>query len=65
MVHDHVWQAAGMPAEPALAAYLCIGCLENRLGRELTGADFTDADVNVPGPCMTTRLLGRLTAPGP
>ena len=25
---------------------LCIGCLEKRLGRELTRGDFTDAPVN-------------------
>ncbi len=50
--------------------YLCIGCLEERLGRRLARADFTDADVNKTGPetaryafsDRTPRLAGRLAA---
>lgn len=42
MVHKEVWKAAGAP----LAGYLCIGCLEVRLGRQLCRSDFTDARVN-------------------
>ena len=39
MVHDHVWAAAGMgPDEDS--GFLCIGCLERRLGRPLIGGDF-------------------------
>jgi hypothetical protein len=41
-VHDEIWAAAGMPFE----GFLCIGCLESRLGRTLTRADFDDAPVN-------------------
>jgi hypothetical protein len=41
-VHDEVWAAAGMPFE----GFLCIGCLEVRVGRRLTRSDFTDAPVN-------------------
>ena len=43
MVHKHVWEAAtdGRPA-----SFLCIGCLESRLGRTLTRADFSAASVN-------------------
>jgi hypothetical protein len=37
MVHDHVWAAAGMTP---LGGWLCTGCLEDRLGRPLVGADF-------------------------
>ena len=44
MVHDEVWAQAGMP--PTRSGYLCIGCLERRLRRRLTPADFTDAGVN-------------------
>jgi hypothetical protein len=44
MVHDEIWSAAGMPPR----GYLCIGCLQRRLGRELTRDDFTDALVNDP-----------------
>ena len=37
-VRDRVWKAAGM--EP-LGGCLCIGCLEERLGRKLKPKDFT------------------------
>jgi hypothetical protein len=43
-VHDAVWAAAGMPEN----GFLCIGCLERRLGRELTPEDFPDLPVNDP-----------------
>jgi ribosomal protein L34E len=43
MVHDSVWGDAGMNPYEGM---LCIGCLEDRLGRRLTPADFTDAEVN-------------------
>jgi hypothetical protein len=35
-VHDEVWAAAGMQFE----GFLCIGCLEVRVGRRLTRSDF-------------------------
>lgn len=64
MVEDEVWVAAGMPMDPEVRhsgeGHLCIGCLERRLGRQLTAADFTDAPVNDPGPLATPRLLARL-----
>jgi hypothetical protein len=41
MVHDEVWAAAGMST-----GRLCVGCLEDRLGRQLTPADFTDCKMN-------------------
>lgn len=41
-VRDRVWNAVMGPG------YLCIGCLEKRLGRRLTPNDFTDAPVNGP-----------------
>ncbi len=40
-VTDEVWAAAGMAD-----GYLCIGCLEARIGRPLTAADFADAPLN-------------------
>ena len=43
MVHDDVWAAAGVPVP---GGCLCVGCLETRLGRQLTRADFTDAPIN-------------------
>jgi hypothetical protein len=47
MVYDRVWTAAGMP--PRLG-FLCIACLELRLGRELTVDDLTTAPINDPRP---------------
>jgi hypothetical protein len=41
MVHNHLWP---LPSEGGY--FLCIGCLEIRLGRQLNRADFTDAPVN-------------------
>lgn len=61
MVHDALWRegAAGDRAQ------LCIGCLEARLGRTLTAADFTDAEVNsVDLARRSTRLRDRLTREG-
>jgi hypothetical protein len=57
MVHDHVWDAAhaGRP----LARYLCVGCLEQRLGQRLTPEDFSDYDINAPSWMSSTRLAVR------
>lgn len=61
MVHDQLWAAAGMPSEQGWH-YLCVGCLEQRLGRTLTPADFTDVPLNDPaGHPHSPRLLDRLT----
>jgi hypothetical protein len=43
MVHDSVWKAAGMET---MGGALCIGCLEERLGRHLTADDFMDVPLN-------------------
>ena len=69
MVHPEVWSAAGMPAH----GYLCIGCLEARLGRQLHRHDFPRApinDLNYYRPekawwHRSERLRDRLTAPSP
>lgn len=46
---------------PSVKGMLCVGCLETRLGRTLTAADFTDAYINQPGYiAQSTRLLNRL-----
>jgi hypothetical protein len=44
MVHDAVWAEAGMGPH----GFLCISCLERRLGRPLTGRDLIDAGCNDP-----------------
>jgi hypothetical protein len=65
MVTGDVWKAAGMRA-PTVKRYnetdgdfLCIGCIEKRLGRTLTAADFTNASINEPSPWDTPRLAER------
>jgi hypothetical protein len=63
-VHDPVWEQAGLGR-----GHLCVGCLENRLGRQLNRSDFTDQPVNSLGPEVddyawsdrTPRLRDRLT----
>jgi hypothetical protein len=64
MVHDEVWEAAGMPPSTIMAYggngdFLCVGCLEVRLGRRLTPADFTKVPINNPTPWDTPRLASR------
>jgi hypothetical protein len=69
MVDDRVWEDAGMEHH----GFLCIGCLETRLGRRLNRADFTDADINSLDArwkryawwWRTPRLADRLSAPSP
>ena len=57
MVNNAVWSLAGMDG-----GFLCIGCLEARLGRRLEPGDFTDAIGNDPElPWHTARLKSRLT----
>lgn len=58
MVHDSVW-----PVAPDFG-FLCVPCLEDRIGRRLTSEDFNDAPCNDPvtaGP----RLRSRLESPPP
>jgi hypothetical protein len=56
-VHDAVWAAAGMAPNSGM---LCIGCLEERLGRQLVGADFLPgATINAPIGC-SPRMRSRL-----
>jgi hypothetical protein len=53
-VHNKVWAKAGMED---YGGCLCIGCLEQRIGRRLKPKDFADhAFNNLPG---TARLLDR------
>ncbi len=44
MVHDHIWKEAN----PDISGILCIGCIEQRLGRTLTKQDFKDSLLNFP-----------------
>jgi hypothetical protein len=67
MATHEIWQQAGMTPD---GGFLCIGCLEGRLGREMTAADFLDCPLNDPSitdlnryawSWRTPRLLDRLT----
>jgi hypothetical protein len=66
MVCDEVWELAWVGRRKSWSApgmeVLCIGCLEARLGRRLTRADFTGAPCNDPhrGHGMSVRLRARL-----
>jgi hypothetical protein len=55
MVHDVIWDSV------ATDGMLCIGCLEDRLGRRLVEADFTTAPINADGRTLRScRLHERL-----
>lgn len=44
--------------------YLCIGCLEARIGRRLSASDFTEYPVNSPSVLSSPRLNQRLVGWG-
>lgn len=55
MLHDHVWAQTGMP--PTGGHYLCLGCVEARIGRPLTGADLTsEQPINDPSDADAPRM---------
>ena len=55
MVHDYLWAHAGMTD-----GFLCIGCLERRLGRHLQPRDFVP-NMSEPSPLDSPRLMTRKT----
>lgn len=57
MVHDEVWNAA----HPTRRGMLCIGCLEDRLGRQLVPEDFPDLPINRGYFLLSARALSRIT----
>jgi hypothetical protein len=68
MVKDEIWEQAwagrrkSWYGEVDGREILCIGCLEERIGRTLVTCDFTDAPVNHPNDeWMSDRLYDRLT----
>ena len=56
-VHDALW----LSANPAGKGMLCIGCLEERIGRPLVPSDFTDDPNNGWHEGSSQRLVSRLT----
>ena len=73
IVTDEIWRAAGMPPgqiDPKTwvlkggGGCLCVGCLERRLGRQLTNADFMHQEQlwsSRDHGWLTPRLVGRLS----
>lgn len=66
MVNDSLWKRAGMKQHDG---FLCIGCLETRVGRGLTSRDFTECPLNwrnimLPG-YGSDRLVSRMINGGP
>jgi hypothetical protein len=58
MVRDEVWQQAGMPNDDhTMRHFLCIGCLERRIGRKLVADDFMLVLLNDPDNPHNTPLL--------
>jgi hypothetical protein len=60
-VTDGIWHAAGgygfgQSDNGVGGFYLCIGCLEKRLGRPLVRSDFKDYPANSPSPWLSDRL---------
>lgn len=61
MVNDELWLQAVPIQKENESRVLCVGCLERRIGRQLTSKDFTDAPVN-RNDIYSSRLYKRLTA---
>jgi hypothetical protein len=58
MVNDQVWTDSGVGWTGGM---LCIGCLEDRLERQLIAGDFSDCSVNLrPASRQSERLRARL-----
>lgn len=57
MVNNSIWKLVCPDNNPA--TLLCIGCLENSLGRKLMSTDFTEAPINYIG-LKSKRLADRL-----
>lgn len=55
MVNDAIWDA-----HVGSGGMLCIGCLENRMGRILNSNDFTSAPINSINQMKSERLINRL-----
>src|SRR5262249_47278878 len=74
IVTDEVWQAGGMPlgnVDPKSSVLkggggcLCVGCIERRLGRQLTNPDFVHQELmwtSRDAGWLTTRLEGKRRA---
>lgn len=57
MLHFRVWMEASRGA-----SMLCIGCIENRLGRRLTKADFDMHYQQNTKPGKSARMIDRMSS---
>jgi hypothetical protein len=62
---DHAWEWYAVRDEiwaqvHGARSYLCIGCLERRLGRRLVPSDFIPSRMNAPSLVDSSRLADRL-----
>jgi hypothetical protein len=55
VVRDELWDTHG-----ADRGMLCVGCFEQRVGRQLAATDFTDAPINMWWEKQSDRLRSRL-----
>lgn len=62
MVTDELWEIA--TEDCGKDVMLCIGCLENRIGGELTADDFPSRPINLGFFPYSERLQNRLTNHG-
>jgi hypothetical protein len=63
MVQDALWKLAWEGRHRPRREILCIGCLEQRLGRRLVASDFKAAPINdAADPTISPRMRDRLTA---
>jgi hypothetical protein len=61
MLRPDVW----LTAHPDGTGMLCVGCVEQRLGRRLERPDFVDCAINgLPTTTRSKRLKDRLSGPG-
>ena len=56
-VHDPVWRQSGLGENDGK---LCLGCLEKRIGRQLTPEDFKKVPINASRSVKSPRFLNRL-----
>ena len=57
VVRDEVWTLSGLAGGGGM---LCVGCLEARIGRQLTAADFIECPINEGFFPQSDRLRSRM-----
>jgi hypothetical protein len=64
-IDDQLWgQAISLSPRRSPMVELCVGCVEKRIGRALTAADFKDAPINRPHAGNSNRLARALSTEG-